>query len=230
LNWANPQPTELLVDTPFDYARQALLYTPPAGRLPADPNLPAYTPAAAQEIARLVRLAGGGHTLCLFASYNALRQVAELLPYLVPGVSVLAQGADLSRDAIVAQFRAAQGRRLVILGAKSFWEGVSLEGDQLRMVIVERVMFTPPGPVQLAKQADLEAHGGNWFRDLALPEALAALRQGVGRLIRTTTDRGVVALLDPRLNTRPWGKQVLSALPPFARTADIQAVHTFLTR
>ena len=93
---------------------------------------------------------------------------------------------------------------------------------------VDRVPFTPPGPVQLAKQADLAARGGQWFRDLALPEAIGVLRQGVGRLIRTTTDRGVVALLDPRLTARPWGQTILNALPPLRRTADLAQVARFL--
>ena len=141
---------------------------------------------------------------------------------------MLAQGADLSRDAILAEFRAGQGRGLAILGTKSFWEGISLEGDQLALVAVDRVPFTPPGPVQQAKQADLAGRGGAWFPDLALPEAIGVLRQGVGRLIRTTTDRGVVALLDPRLTARAWGQTVLNALPPFRRTSDLAQVRRFL--
>jgi ATP-dependent DNA helicase DinG len=96
------------------------------------------------------------------------------------------------------------------------------------LVAVDRVPFTPPGPVQLAKQADLEARGGQWFRDLALPEAIGVLRQGVGRLIRTTTDRGVVALLDPRLTAKPWGKAILNALPPLRHTRDLTQVARFL--
>jgi ATP-dependent DNA helicase DinG len=227
LGCAGVAPTELIVGSPFDYDRQGLLYLPLPGRLPADPNAPDYALACAREMAALVRLAGG-RALCLFTAYTALRQAAEAFGQWAPEITVLQQGEDLSRDAILAGFREAQGRGLAILGTKSFWEGVSLEGDQLTLVAVDRVPFTPPGPVQLAKQADLAARGGQWFRDLALPEAIGVLRQGVGRLIRTTADRGVVALLDPRLTTRPWGQTILNALPPFRRTSDLAQVQHFL--
>lgn len=227
LGCAGVAPTELIVGSPFDYDRQGLLYLPLPGRLPSDPNAPDYALACAREMAALVRLAGG-RALCLFTAYTALRQAAEAFGQCAPEITVLQQGEDLSRDAILAGFREAQGRGLAILGTKSFWEGVSLEGDQLKLVAVDRVPFTPPGPVQLAKQADLAARGGQWFRDLALPEAIGVLRQGVGRLIRTTADRGVVALLDPRLTTRPWGQTILNALPPFRRTSDLAQVQHFL--
>lgn len=224
---AGVAPAELIVGSPFDFARQGLLYLPAAGRLPANPNARDYALACAREMASLVRLAGG-RALCLFTAYAALRQAAEVFGELAPEIALLRQDEDLSRDTILAQFRAAQGRGLAILGTKSFWEGISLEGEQLTLVAVDRVPFTPPGPVQLAKQAALTSQGGEWFRDLALPEAIGVLRQGVGRLIRTTTDRGVVALLDPRLTTRSWGTVVLDALPPFRRTRDLAAVQQFL--
>jgi ATP-dependent DNA helicase DinG len=229
LGLAGVAPAELIVGSPFDYDRQGLLYLPTPGRLPTDPNAPEYALVCAREMAALVRLAGG-RALCLFTSHAALRQAAEAFGQLAPEIAVLQQGAELSRDAILARFRQAQGRGLAILGTKSFWEGISLEGDQLTLVTVDRVPFTPPGPVQLAKQADLEDRGGQWFRDLALPEAIGVLRQGVGRLIRTTTDRGVVALLDPRLLTKSWGQTILNALPPFRHTSDLAQVARFLTQ
>jgi ATP-dependent DNA helicase DinG len=241
LELAGVAPAELIVGAPFDYSRQGLLYLPPPGRLPADPNAPEYGLACAREMAALVRLAGG-RALCLFTAYAALRQAAEVFGQRAPEITVLQQGEDLSRDAILTQFREARGRGLAILGTKSFWEGVSLEGEQLTLVAVDRVPFTPPGPVQLAKQADLAARGGQWFRDLALPEAIGVLRQGVGRLtpalapersagasVRTTTDRGVVALLDPRLTAKPWGQTILNALPPLRHTSDLAQVARFLT-
>ena len=224
---AGQQPGELIVGSPFDYGRQGLLYLPPAGRLPANPNDPNYNQAVAAEMTAL--LAGSqGRALCLFTSYAALRQVTPELRRRLPQLTFLEQGAEMGRDAMLAQFRAAQGRNLVICGAKSFWEGVSLEGEQLALVLIDRLPFTPPGPVQLAKQAAIEARGGNWFVNLALPEAVAALRQGAGRLIRTTTDRGVVALLDPRLTGKPWGRTVLNALPPFRITRALPEVQAFL--
>lgn len=224
---AGGQYDQLVVGSPFNYPRQGLLYLPPAGRLPTDPNEPAYNLAAAEEIGRL--LAGSqGRALLLFTSYAAMRQVTGGLRQRLPHLTFLEQGVELGRDAMLAQFRAGQGENLVLCGAKSFWEGVSLEGAQLALVIVDRVPFTPPGPVQLAKQAAIAARGGNWFVNLALPEATAALRQGVGRLIRTTTDRGVVALLDPRLTGRPWGRTVLNALPPLRITRDCEVAVQFL--
>jgi len=145
-----------------------------------------------------------------------------------PDLTLLEQGADLTRDALVAQFRGYYGRGQGLLGTRSFWEGISLEGEQLSLVVSDRLPFTPPSPVQRAKQAALAAHGGNWFMHLALPEALAALRQGVGRLIRTTTERGGVALFDPRLTSKAWGRQVLNALPRFRVTRQRNAVAGFL--
>ena len=158
LGCAGVAPTELIVGSPFDYDRQGLLYLPLPGRLPADPNAPDYALACAREMAALVRLAGG-RALCLFTAYTALRQAAEAFGQWAPEITVLQQRDELSRDAILACFREAQGRGQAILGTKSFWEGVSLEGDQLTLVAVDRVPFAPPGPVQLAKQADLVARG-----------------------------------------------------------------------
>ena len=115
----------------------------------------------------------------------------------------------------------------MLCATKSFWEGVSLEGAQLGLVTIDRMPFTPPGPIQSAKQAAIEERGGNSFSEFSLPEAVLKFRQGVGRLIRTTTDRGVVAVFDPRLTQKPWGRTVLNALPPFRRTQNIQEVQDF---
>ena len=137
------QATELIVGSPFNYPRQGLLYLPPTGRLPANPNDPAYNQAVTGEIERL--LAGSqGRALCLFTSYAAMRQVTAELRRRLPRLIFLEQGAELGRDAMLAQFRAGQGENLVICGAKSFWEGVSLEGAQLTLVIVDRVPSRRP--------------------------------------------------------------------------------------
>ena len=194
--------------------------------MPANPNATHFNDAVISQMIPLLT-ASHGRALCLFTSYNALREVIGELRSRLPHLKFLEQGAELSRDTLLAQFRAAQGRNLVLCATKSFWEGVSLEGAQLGLVTIDRMPFTPPGPIQSAKQAAIVARGGNWFINLALPEAIAALRQGVGRLIRTTTDRGVVAVFDPRLTQKPWGRTVLNALPSFRRTQNIQEVQDF---
>jgi Rad3-related DNA helicase len=225
----NPRPYEQVVGSPFDYRRQGLLYLPAAGKLPADVNGSAFLDAAAGEIAQLLDIVRG-QSLLLFTSYVAMRHVYEALAKgnRFGSLSLLMQGGELSRDAILEEFRSRRGRGAVILGTRSFWEGVSLEGDQLRMVIIDKVPFPNPDPVHQARAAAVTARGGSWFMDLALPEAIGALRQGAGRLIRTTTDRGVVALLDSRLTTKPWARMVLDALPPLKRSSSLDEVRRFV--
>jgi ATP-dependent DNA helicase DinG len=220
---------EHLVGSPFRYEQQGLLYLLPRGSLPADVNHPSYLDAAAQQIVSLLDLLKG-QALVLFTSYAALSRTRVLLTAApaLRDVSFLVQGEDLSRNAMLDIFRNRHGRNLVILGTRSFWEGVSLEGDQLKLVIIDRIPFPAPDPVQQARAEALAARGGNWFMDLALPEAVGTLRQGAGRLIRTADDRGVVALLDSRLTSKPWGKLVLGALPAFRRTSSLSEVQDFL--
>jgi ATP-dependent DNA helicase DinG len=225
----NPRPYEQVVGSPFDYRRQGLLYLPAQGKLPADVNGSAFLDAAAGEIAQLLDIVRG-QSLLLFTSYVAMRHVYEVLSHgnRFGSLSLLMQGGQLSRDAMLEEFRSRRGRGAVILGTRSFWEGVSLEGDQLRMVVIDKVPFPNPDPVQQARAAAVTARGGNWFMDLALPEAIGALRQGAGRLIRTTKDCGVVALLDSRLTTKPWARMVLDALPPFKRSSSLDEVRRFV--
>ena len=189
LGCAGVAPTELIVGSPFDYDRQGLLYLPLPGRLPADPNAPDYALACAREMAALVRLAGGRGALPVHRLHGVTPGGGGVRPT-GAGDHGAAAGRGPEPRRHLGRLPGGARPRPGDPGHQELLEGVSLEGDQLKLVAVDRVPFTPPGPVQLAKQADLAARGGQWFRDLALPEAIGVLRQGVGRLIRTTADRG----------------------------------------
>ena len=205
----------LLVDSPFDYARQALLYLPPG--LP-DPGTPEYTDAALDAVLPLVQAAGGGAFL-LFTSHRSLaRAAARLRGALDPDWPLLVQG-DAPREQLLSRFRASG--RAVLLGTASFWEGVDVQGAALRLVVIDKLPFaSPDDPVVRARVQHLRASGGQPFRDYQLPEAALALKQGVGRLIRSESDEGVVVICDPRLSSRGYGRSMLACLPPMRVTRE----------
>ncbi len=185
-------PRELTVDSPFEYARNALLYLPQG--LP-EPSSPRYTEAVLAQ-AEPVLAASRGRAFLLFTSYRALRQAAEWLrarsDYLV-----LMQGEQPKHE-LVARFREASDA--VLLGTARFWEGVDVAGPALSCVIIDKLPFAAPGdPVMQARLEALRESGGNPFADYQLPQAVIALKQGAGRLIRSVDDRGVLMLGDPRL-------------------------------
>ncbi len=209
----------------FDYARQALLYQP---ALPAynwrqpDP----YYDAVAGEIERLLEVSRG-RALCLFTSWSGLEQVNSRLqdpasPVIWP---VRAQG-DAPRDALLEWFRATP--HSVLLATRSFWEGVDIPGDDLSLVILDKMPFPTPGdPLHSARMQAIEANGGQSFNDYMVPLMTLALKQGFGRLIRRSTDRGVVAILDERLTSKGYGQQVVRDLPPARLTRGLRDVHRF---
>jgi ATP-dependent DNA helicase DinG len=210
--------------SPFDYPRQALLYVPKG--LPADPNDPAFT-AAVVEAALPVLRASGGRAFLLFTTRRALRRAHELLhdrlefPLLVQGTG--------SRTELLARFR--ELGNAVLLGAASFWEGVDVRGEALSLVLIDKLPFAPPDdPVLAARIEALRAQGGNPFREQQLPQAILALKQGAGRLIRDETDRGVLMLCDPRLYARPYGRAILESLPPMKRTRVLADVEAFFAK
>ena len=210
----------LRVDSPFDYANNALLYAP--GGMP-EPNSPAFTEAFLARAEEVIR-ASGGRAFVLFTSHRALRQAAEVfrndLPY-----PVLVQG-DASQNHLLEQFR--EAGNAVLLGTSSFWEGVDVKGEALSAVIIDRLPFASPSdPVTQARIDFLKRNQGNAFRDYQLPQAVIALRQGVGRLIRDQADYGVLMIGDPRLTGRSYGRQFLNSLPPMGRTRDINVVRSF---
>ncbi|WP_234446648.1 ATP-dependent DNA helicase [Luteimonas sp. MC1750] len=206
------QPRTLLVPSPFDWSTQALCYLPPG--LP-EPSARDYT-AAITDAVRPVLEASGGRAFLLFASHRALREAAEALrdgpwPLFVQG--------EAPRHVLLQRFR--ESGNGVLLGAASFREGVDVAGGALSVVVIDKLPFaSPDDPVFEARLEAIRRAGGNPFRDEQVPQAVIALKQGVGRLIRTETDRGVLVLCDPRLLGKGYGKRFLDSLPPFPRTRD----------
>jgi len=209
-----------LWDSPFDFQRQALLYLPPG--LPA-PAAPDYT-ARVIEAALPVLAASRGRAFLLFTSHRALRTAAELLAGRLE-YPLLVQGS-MPRAEMLERFRA--HGNAVLLGAASFWEGVDVRGEALSCVIIDKLPFAAPDdPVLRARAAALEEAGRNPFIELQLPEAVLALKQGVGRLIRDVGDRGVLMLCDPRLTGKGYGRIFLDSLPTMRRTRHLDEVREF---
>jgi ATP-dependent DNA helicase DinG len=207
--------------SPFDFARQALLYLPKG--LPADPNEAAYTDAVI-DAALPVLEASGGRAFLLFTTLRALRRAHERLrgalryPLLVQGTG--------SRSDLLARFRALGNA--VLLGSQSFWEGVDVRGEALSVVVIDKLPFAPPDdPVLAARIEAIRARGGNPFTELQLPQAVLSLKQGAGRLIRDEADRGVLMLCDPRLASKAYGRQILKSLPPMKLTRNLAEVQQF---
>lgn len=198
--------------SPFDHASQAMLGLP---RDLPPPDDPGFLAATAAIVVDATRLSGGG-AFVLCTSYAACEHYgAALRDALPPTWPVLVQGHG-GRAALLARFR--DDPRAVLVGTDSFWEGVSVKGDGLRLVVIPRLPFrVPTEPLRLARHERIERRGGDAFRAYSLPEATIKLKQGYGRLIRHRDDRGVVLLLDRRLHDRPYGATMLRALPPARR-------------
>ncbi len=216
-------PVTLGLDSPFDYAHQALAYLPQG--LP-DPSAQDYTDRVV-EAAVPVLEASRGRAFLLFTSHRALRRAAELLPDRV-AFPLFVQGTA-PRHQLLTEFRASGNG--VLLGAASFWEGVDVAGEALSLVVIDKLPFAAPDdPVLVARLDALRDAGGNPFADWQVPNAVIALKQGAGRLIRDVHDRGVLMLCDPRLTTRGYGKLFLASLPSFPRTRLLADVVTFFRR
>jgi len=215
--------TGLDVGSPFDHPRSGILYVarhlPPPGR---DGLAPSYL----AEIADLIE-AAGGRTLGLFSSMRAARQAADELAGRI-GHPLLCQGDDQTAQ-LVAQFAADEATCL--FGTLSLWQGVDVPGPALQLVIIDRIPFPrPDDPLASARQRSVAAHGGNGFMSVAATQAALLLAQGSGRLLRTMTDRGVVAVLDPRLSTARYSGFLRASLPPFWTTTDPQVARGALRR
>lgn len=217
----------LRIESPFDYESQSLLYLPPDLPQPADPT---HTTAVLAEALPLVRAAAGG-AFILFTSHRALGLAAGLLRDRIGSFSdgpILVQG-EAPREQLLRQFR--EAGNAVLLGTTSFWEGVDVQGDALRLVIIEKLPFaSPDDALTKARIEMLKRRGGNAFRDYQLPEAALALKQGVGRLIRSEADRGVVVICDPRLTDKSYGRVFRAALPPMRATRERAEAMAFLER
>jgi ATP-dependent DNA helicase DinG len=211
---------ELVVPSHFDYSRQALLYLPPEMPEPRSPEFPAQ---AAERIRRILEITRG-RAFCLFTSYSQMRAVYELLLSELPFPLLLHGSAP--RKALIEEFRATPNA--VLFGTTSFWQGVDVQGEQLSCVIIDKLPFAvPTDPVIAARMAAITEAGGNAFYDLQLPASVIALKQGFGRLIRSLKDRGVLVLLDPRIQRQRYGRVFIESLPPYRITQDIGEVERF---
>jgi Rad3-related DNA helicase/serine/threonine protein kinase len=225
-----PDLEECILPLTFDYAKHALLYLPrhlPEPAYGTGPAAQEYTRALASEMIKLVE-ASRGRAFLLFSSKRMLDEVFEAFARELPPhlkFPLLRQG-DMTRIELVRSFRAREGA--ILFGLKSFWEGVDIAGEALSLVVIDKLPFDPPDdPVHEARVTQMKAAGENWFGTYVLPQAVLRLKQGLGRLLRTHDDRGVMAILDTRLHTKGYGKQIVQALPPARRTMSLEAVARF---
>jgi ATP-dependent DNA helicase DinG len=211
---------ELVVPSHFDYGKQALLYLPPEMPDPRSPDFPAQ---AAERIRRVLEITKG-RAFCLFTSYSQMRDLYERLLPELPYPLLLHGSAP--RKALIEEFR--NTPNAVLFGTTSFWQGVDVQGEQLSCVIVDKLPFAvPTDPVVAARMQAITDAGGSAFNDLQLPSSVIALKQGFGRLIRSLKDRGVLVLLDPRIQRQRYGRVFIESLPPYRITQDIAEVERF---
>ncbi|MBZ5590614.1 MAG: ATP-dependent DNA helicase [Acidobacteriia bacterium] len=215
-----PYARTLIVPGHFDYEKQALLYVPP--HLP-DPRDPAFTKMAAEEIILLLQHSRG-RAFVLFTSYQQMRLVYDRVSLEVE-YPTLMQGTG-PRHALLEEFRSTP--HSVLFATAAFWQGVDVPGDQLSCVIIDKLPFAVPSdPVVEARLRKVRESGGNPFYDYQIPQAAIALKQGFGRLIRSRSDRGVLALLDNRISKQRYGQVFFDSLPDYGFTTSIEDVEKF---
>jgi ATP-dependent DNA helicase DinG len=212
------EPTEeLLLASPFDYREQAMLYVP---RGMPEPSSPSFVDRAADEVVRILEVSRG-RAFVLFTSYANMNAVAERIAARVP-YPILIQG-EAPKPVLLETFRRTPGA--VLLATASFWQGVDVAGEQLSCVIIDKLPFASPAdPVVQARIERLRNRGGNPFHEYQVPVAILMLKQGLGRLIRAASDRGILAVLDSRLVEKPYGRRFLDSLPPARLVHDLAAV------
>lgn len=215
----------LRVDSPFDYASQAVLY------VPEDIPEPAQQVAHSAAVAQLAgdgAAALGGRTLVLTTTLKALGTIGQQLQQrfgLLEPMDVLVQGQG-PKHVLMERFRAGtlHGRGCILVASSTFWEGVDIPGDALQLVVIDKLPFPPPDdPLVEARSRQMEMLGRSPFADYMLPEACMALKQGAGRLIRRETDQGILVVADARLRTKAYGKRLVAALPPMQRIGTQEA-------
>jgi ATP-dependent DNA helicase DinG len=216
----------LTLPSPFDYAKQGLLYVP---RDMPPPQSPQFTEAVVERALPLIE-AAGGRTFLLCTTLRAVQKASDMLYDLFAergiNLPLLVQG-QASRTELLDRFR--ELGNAVLVGSQSFWEGVDVRGEALSLVIIDKLPFAPPDdPVLAARMEVLQKKGLSPFAVHQLPHAVITLKQGAGRLIRSETDRGVLAICDTRLVEKPYGRQIWQSLPPFTRTREADTVIRFL--
>jgi ATP-dependent DNA helicase DinG len=217
------QTNTLVAQSSFDYEKQALVYLPKS--MP-DPRSPEFTPMAATEIVRILQ-ATQGRAFVLCTSTSSMNALFELVSSRI-GYPCFLQGT-MSKTGILERFRGTPNA--VLFATSSFWQGVDVQGEQLSCVIIDKLPFAvPTDPIVAARSKFIDDNGGRAFFDYSVPQAVISLKQGIGRLIRSSTDRGVIAILDPRLRTKPYGRDFLNSLPRMRITSDLNDVDDLFRR
>lgn len=211
--------------SPFDYARNGLLYCPPD--MP-EPNSPQYSESVVAAAWPAI-VASGGRAFILCTSLRAMRRIHELIETRLAEAGLeyplLLQGQS-SRTELLQRFR--HLGNAILVASQSFWEGVDVRGEALSLVVIDKLPFAPPDdPVLAARIEHLRKQGGNPFFDYQLPHAVISMKQGAGRLIRDESDRGVLMVCDPRMVDKPYGRRIWQSLPPMRRTRDVAEVAAF---
>jgi ATP-dependent DNA helicase DinG len=213
---------EVRLASEFDFAEQALLYLPP--RMP-DPRSTDFALAAGRQVVEILKRSRG-RAFVLFTSYATLRSV-QAIAEMALDYPILVQGTA-PRTQLIRQFRATP--HSVLFATSSFWQGVDVVGDALSCVIIDKLPFASPAdPITAARIDAIRAQGGEPFDEYQVPLAILALQQGLGRLIRHRKDRGVLAVLDPRLKTKGYGRRFIASLPPAPIVHDLAAVERFFS-
>jgi ATP-dependent DNA helicase DinG len=213
---------ELQLPSEFDFSRQAILYLPP--RMP-DPRSPQFAPAAGREVVEILKRSQG-RAFVLFTSYATLREV-QAVAELTLNYPIFVQGT-VPRSQLLRQFR--ETPHAVLMATSSFWQGVDVVGEALSCVIIDKLPFASPSdPITGARIEAIRAQGGTPFDDYQIPLAILALQQGLGRLIRHRRDRGVLAILDPRLRTKGYGGRFVASLPPAPTVHDLSRIEAFFS-
>ncbi len=210
-----------VANSSFDYEEQSILYLP---RTMPDPRAPEFTAMAASEIVKILRVTSG-RAFVLCTSVSSMTALYELVSSRV-GFTCLLQGT-MSKPGLIEQFR--RTPNAVLFATASFWQGVDVQGEQLSCVIIDKLPFAVPSdPIVAARSKFIDDNGGRSFFDYSVPQAVISLKQGIGRLIRSRTDRGVIALLDPRLKSKGYGRDFLNSLPRMRISSDLDEIETFL--
>jgi len=207
----------MLAPSSFDYQKQAIIYLPKA--MP-EPRAPEFSQMAAGEIIKLLQVTNG-RAFVLATSLSSMNALYELVSMRV-NFPCLVQG-QMSKAGILNRFR--QTPNAVLFATSSFWQGVDVQGEQLSCVIIDKLPFAvPTDPIVAARTRFIDDNGGKSFFDYSVPQAVITLKQGIGRLIRSSSDKGVIAILDSRLKTKSYGRDFLNSLPKCKITSELQEV------